>query len=149
MDEIKNAADRITYLTGVITPLLLKIPDDEISAKPAPEKWSRKEIIGHLVDSAANNHRRFIATRIEDTPNIFYNQDEWNRLTHYNEMDTALLIRLWQHYNDFIAHIIRHIPTDHLMRKCRTGNSEHTLKYIITDYVVHLEHHLRQLVEYH
>jgi len=148
MNEIIKAADRITYLTGIITPLLLKIQDEEISATPAPGKWSKKQIIGHLVDSAANNHRRFIAARIEDAPNIFYNQDEWNRLTHYNEMDTRLLIHLWQHYNNFIAHIISHIPTTDLTRICKTGSNEHPLSFIITDYVVHLEHHLRQLVQY-
>jgi hypothetical protein len=149
MNEIETAAERINYLTRIIPPLLLKIPEQDISSKPSPEKWSRKEIIGHLIDSAANNHRRFIAARIEDTPNIFYNQDEWNRLSHYNEMDATLLIRLWEHYNNFIAHIIRHIPTAGLTRKCRSGSNENTLSYIITDYVVHLEHHLRQLVDYH
>src|SRR5690242_14559656 len=148
MNELKSAADRINYLTRIIPPLLLKIPEQEIALKPAPDKWSRKQIIGHLVDSAANNHRRFIAARIEESPNIFYNQDEWNRLSDYNELDTQVLIRLWEHYNIFIAHIVRHISTADLNRKCRVGNSEYTLSYIITDYVVHLEHHLKQLVSY-
>ena len=148
MNEITAAADRIEYLTRDITASLLKIPEKDISATPAPGKWSKKQIIGHLVDSAANNHRRFIAARIEETPNIFYNQDEWNRLSYYNEMDTATLIRLWEHYNNFIAHIIRHISPTDLTRKCRTGNNEHVLGFIISDYVVHLEHHLKQLVNY-
>ena len=142
------AADRINHLTNTITPLLLKIPENEISNKPSPDKWSKKQIIGHLVDSAANNHRRFIAARIESVPIIFYNQDEWNNLSHYNEIDTRGLIHLWEHYNNLIAHIVRHIPTADLNRKCRTGASEHTLGFLVTDYVVHLEHHLRQLAQY-
>jgi hypothetical protein len=149
MKEMTSAADRINHLTKTITPLLLKIPENEISNKPSPQKWSKKQILGHLVDSAANNHRRFIAARIESLPNIFYNQDEWNNLTHYNEMDTKVLIHLWEHYNNFIAHIIRYIPKADLARKCRTGKSEHTLAFLVTDYVVHLEHHLRQLAQYH
>jgi hypothetical protein len=148
MNDITAAAERIIYLTKAIPPLLLKIPEDELASKPAPDKWSRKQIIGHLVDSAANNHRRFIAARIEESPDIFYNQDEWNRLSHYNEINTAALIHLWEYYNNFIAHVIRHIPTAGLTRTCRAGNTEHPLSYIITDYVVHLEHHLKQLVDY-
>lgn len=148
MNEIISAAERIRHLTSIIPPLLSKIPDTEFARKPAPEKWSRKQIIGHLVDSAANNHHRFIRSRIEDKPNIFYNQDQWNNLTHYNEMNSRDLISLWENYNKLIAHIIMNISSDDLERKCRTGENEHTLAYIITDYVVHMEHHLRQVVQY-
>ena len=148
-DTIKNAAERITWLVKVITPLLEKIPENEFSHKPTPRKWSKKQIIGHLIDSAANNHHRFIRSRIEDVPTIFYNQDEWNNLSHYNEMKPENVIKLWAYYNTFIAHLVSNIPENELVKKCRSGSEkEYTLEFLISDYVDHMEHHLKQVVQY-
>lgn len=121
MTDIKIASERLGYLVRIIPALLEKLPESEFAHKPAPQKWSKKQIIGHLVDSATNNHHRFIRARVEDIPNIFYNQDEWNNLTHYNEMNAADLIQLWALYNKLIAHIIINISPEDLQRKCRTG----------------------------
>ena len=148
MNDVKQGAERIAYLTRIIPPLLFQISETEFAHKPAPQKWSKKQIIGHLVDSATNNHHRFIRSRIETSPNIFYDQDEWNNLTHYNEMNSGDLIHLWEYYNKLIAHIILYIKPSDLQLKCRTGENEYTLEYLILDYVKHLEHHLRQVLKY-
>ena len=148
MNEILKTAERLNHLTQVIPPLLISIPENEFARKPRPDKWSKKQIVGHLIDSAANNHHRFIRTRIEDVPHISYNQDKWNDLTHYNDFNSSGLIDLWNSYNKLLTHIISNISEKDLDRKCKAGNEEHSLRYLITDYVVHLEHHLRQVVVY-
>jgi hypothetical protein len=146
---IERAAGRIEYLVQTIPPLLHAIPADEFSFKPSPKKWSRKQIIGHLIDSASNNHHRFIRARVEHEPLITYNQDQWNDLARYNDMDASDVINLWTHYNKLIAHIVRGMTAEDLERKCLTGNDTPlTLQFIVQDYVVHLEHHLRQVVKY-
>jgi hypothetical protein len=148
MKEILNTAERLNHLTQIIPPLLTSIPENEFAYKPGPDKWSKKEIIGHLIDSATNNHHRFIRSRVEDIPNISYNQDKWNDLTHYNDVNSTVIIQLWEAYNKLIVHIISNISNEDLLRKCKAGDKEHTLLYLITDYVAHLEHHLKQVVEY-
>ena len=149
MNEILSTAEKINHLTQIIPPLLLSISENEFAHQPRPGKWSKKQIIGHLIDSAANNHHRFIRARVEDVPNISYNQDKWNDLSRYNDFNSSELIDLWKSYNKLLAHIISKISEKDLDRKCKAGsNEEHTLRYIITDYIVHLEHHLKQVVAY-
>lgn len=149
MGIIQRSSERIAYLTGVIPPLLKMFSEQEFSHKPNPAKWSKKQIMGHLIDSAANNHHRFIRSRIEDGPNIFYQQDEWNNLSHYNEMRSDDVIALWANYNKLLAHIISKMVEKDLERTCYSGGTEPlTLGFIVEDYVHHLEHHLKQVVEY-
>jgi hypothetical protein len=146
---IDRTAGRIEYLVKIIPPLLTRIPPEEFSYKPSPGRWSKKQIIGHLVDSASNNHHRFIRARIEDEPMIRYNQDQWNDLTRYNELNASDVINIWTSYNKLLAHVIRGMSSEDLERKCFTGDATPlTLQFIIQDYVVHLEHHLRQVVNY-
>ena len=75
---IENIVDRLQYLCDAIPSLIKQIPEQEFSHKSAPGKWSKKEILGHLIDSATNNHQRFVRAQFEDTPFIIYDQDNWN-----------------------------------------------------------------------
>lgn len=150
MGIIQRSSERISYLAATIPPLLRNISEEHFSLKPSPEKWSRKQIIGHLIDSAANNHHRFIRSRTEDGPHISYNQDEWNNLSRYNEMSGEDIVTLWAHYNKLLSHIISNMTEQDLQRKCYIGNAEPlTLGFVVDDYVRHLEHHLKQVVEYY
>jgi hypothetical protein len=140
---------RLHYLCDVIPSLLYKTSEEDFSFKPKPEKWSKKEILGHLIDSAANNHQRFIRVQFEEVPTIFYDQNKWNALSHYNEMGSEQLIQFWTLYNKHLLHILQHIPEENLERKCNTGEpAPVSLQWLIEDYVKHLEHHLHQIVQY-
>ena len=144
-----DAANRLTFLTSLIPPKLRSIKEQEFNYKPAPGKWSKKEILGHVIDSATNNHQRFIRIQFEDKPIIYYDQDYWNNAAHYNQFDSRQLIDFWKDYNLFLIEIVKRIPEEKLSR---TGllkdKSSAPLFWYITDYVDHLEHHLRQLVKY-
>ena len=146
---ITDTIDRLRHLCEIIPPLLERISGDEFSGKPAPEKWSKKEILGHLIDSAANNHHRFIRARYENKPLISYDQNEWNRLSHYNEIDKDHLIGFWTLYNKQLIEIASRIKQDELKSEVFVKPDQPvTLEFIINDYLVHLEHHLKQLVDY-
>lgn len=125
------------------------ISDDIWFNKPHPEKWSNAEIIGHLVDSALNNIQRFIRAQHESAPNLFYNQNEWVRLNHYQTADKEDLMQLWASLNHQICHIIKNIPTENLELPCYFKVDGHlqtvTLRYVIEDYVEHLKQHLGQI----
>jgi len=140
------------------TKLLREISEEE-SAKPLSEdKWSKKEIIGHLIDSAANNHQRFVRGQFQNDL-IFqgYDQEQWVSAQKYNEADWSLLVDLWRAYNLHLAHIMacsdelarRKMHYDHTLNKIAFNHVsiDHptNLEYVMRDYIVHLKSHLDQI----
>lgn len=145
---VAQAIERLEYLTKIIPPLLAEIKEADFSAKPLPNKWSKKEIIGHLIDSATNNHQRFVRGQFEDIPAIRYDQNKWNEFSFYQQRDSQQLISFWKIYNEQLVEIMKRISNENLMKKIKIVESEFTLEFIINDYVVHLEHHLKQVIKY-
>lgn len=125
---------------------LQAIPENEMLYKPAPSRWSKKEILGHLVDSAQNNLRRFVVTQYADEPHIVYDQDKWVAITGYQQYDTTDLIDLWYLLNKHIAAILANMPADAAQRRCRTDSLQ-TLEWLAQDYIRHLKHHLHQVLD--
>ena len=139
--------ERLLFLCDTIPAGVLKFSNEQLSIKPAPGKWSKKEILGHLIDSAANNHQRFVRGQFEQEPVIFYDQNNWVIFQHYNEADIHSLLGLWQSYNRHLAYVISKVPQENLSRQCRGRDGNlYTLSYLIEDYLVHLEHHLEQIL---
>jgi hypothetical protein len=139
---------RLLNLVEQVPVLLQTMSEQEMSNQPAPGKWSKKEILGHLIDSAANNHRRFILAQIEPQPYrvIRYDQNEWVRLNDYERASSDEIVQLWQLYNRQIVRTINQIPGSKLSYTCILDGLESvTLEWLIDDYLSHLEHHLRQI----
>jgi hypothetical protein len=145
--KTENILSRLNHLCDVVPGKLTGIPEKDFSFKLNPDKWSKKEILGHLIDSATNNHQRFIRIQFENNPLIDYS-NEWVRFSRYNEMEKDHLIKFWTMYNRHLIEIIKSIPRDMLTRKCRAEGKEVTLSWLIEDYLEHLEYHLRQIIKY-
>jgi DinB superfamily len=131
-----------------VTDRLRSIDEQAASFRPAPGKWSKKEILGHLIDSATNNHQRFV--RLQSTTKVElpgYDQDTWVRLQHYQDRPWDEIVSLWQMYNAHLAEVIRHADPNTTLNTWRTPNGqEMTLEFIMRDYVVHMRHHLEQIL---
>lgn len=146
---ITAAAQRLFLLQEKIPPLLLAIPSEEFEHKPRVDKWSKKEILGHLIDSASNNHQRFVRLQFETEPHIVYDQDHWNRYSHHQAMPSAHLVQFWSLYNRHLSHIMSSVSPVHYDKLCVLRNGEKgSLEFLINDYVVHQEHHLKQIINY-
>jgi len=145
---INQALAQLTFIVEKAPSMLTQISEEKMSEKPAPNKWSKKEIIGHLIDSATNNHHRFVRGQFEAIPEIRYDQNGWNKYSFYQQIDSKQIILFWTIYNSQLIELIKRIPTDNLKRQVKVGDNLLTIEYLIIDYVEHLEHHLKQAIDY-
>lgn len=126
---------------------LLAVTEEE-SARPAlPGGWSRKQLIGHLIDSASNNHQRFVRASLKDSVTLpGYDQEGWSRVQMVQNAPWNMLLGLWASYNRYLAHVIAHLPPGKLDVPIRIGSLDPmTLRFVAEDYLVHLNHHLAQI----
>jgi len=137
---------------------LSQIAPEKASLKPAPDKWSTIQIIGHLIDSANNNHRRFTKAQWQENL-VFtgYAQAEWVEAQNYQNADWQLILDLWKSYNLHIAQVMKNTPEEKLYKEITDHNLDKiamitvpadqptSLAYFMKDYIYHIEHHLRQI----
>jgi hypothetical protein len=108
--------------------------------------WSRKQELGHLIDSAANNHIRFVLAFVDgEFRGQGYAQDKWVDAHGYALMRWDDLVDFWYRYNFLLANLIERIPEDRMGGRCVIGWGVQTLGFVIDDYVIHMQHHLDHL----
>lgn len=128
-------------------PLLQQLSVGQMEYRYAPGKWSKKEEIGHLIDSAQNNIRRFIEAQYQaEPPTIVYNQDEWVRLSDYHNYNPTDLLRLWILLNNHILTILRNMAPDRYKNIC-IRREPHTIEWLAMDYNKHLKYHLHRILD--
>ena len=144
---MKELSEKLLSVVDSVEPRLREISALESTKPVLPGGWSRRQVLGHLIDSASNNHQRFVRACLQpslDFPG--YDQDGNVRLQAPQEADWALLVSLWAAYNRYLAHVIARLPAAKLDTVCRIGSGEPvTLGFIASDYLAHLVHHLRQI----
>jgi hypothetical protein len=147
---MKNTVDELNQVVNSFAPKIGGMSEKELTAKPLPHKWSKKEVLGHLIDSAQNNLRRFICGQYETTPpKITYEQDFWVAANNYQQMEKDDVISLWKLMNQRISAVLSNMPQQHYGRNCDTGKTTenlHSLRWLAEDYVKHMKHHLNQII---
>ena len=151
VEELREAVE-------LATPVLRGLSEERSRLRPQPDKWCPREVIGHLIDSASNNHQRFVRAQFQDDL-VFsgYEQDAWVSVQRYRDAPWEELIALWRSFNLHIARIMDLVPKDERVRprarhnldelawKPIPRNEPATLDYFMSDYVAHLKHHLAQI----
>lgn len=143
---MKNTSDELRKIVGDYKAKLESINETDFVKKPFANRWSKKEELGHLVDSALNNSRRFVIGQYEDQPYIVYNQDQWAAITSYQTYPLSDLVQLWALINLHICQILENTSPQNASRIIRTQEL-HSIEWLAADYNKHLLHHLHHLLE--
>lgn len=160
VEQISDALDDMRSTIENASAGLLSISEEESEERRQQDKWSSKEILGHLIDSAANNHARFVTAQLKDDL-VFdgYDQEAWVATQHYHQSSWPTLIAFWKSYNLHLLHLVSSIPEDILNQPRRKHSLNKvawklvdqdepaTLKYLILDYIEHMKHHLQQILD--
>lgn len=144
---MKELASRLLEIVNAAEPRLLAVSAEESLLPVLRGGWSRRQVVGHLIDSASNNHQRFVRALLADALRFpGYDTDGNVRVQAVQEADWVLLVSLWASYNRYLAHVIGQLPENKLETVCRIGDREPvTLRFLAIDYVDHLVHHLGQI----
>jgi hypothetical protein len=144
---VKAVADDLrTELTRSV-PALRALPEAAAARPRRPGGWQKKEILGHLIDSAFNNHQRFVRAQFSETF-VFpgYEQDRWVAVHGYRDRPWPELIDTWEAANRHLAHVIERVPAERRATPCEIGGDSGTLEWWMQDYLKHLRHHLAQIL---
>lgn len=146
---MKNIGEEIRRAIEESKDKLSRISEEAARKKPAPESWSKKEIIGHLIDSASNNHQRIVRAAYNAAADFPpYNQDKWVEIQKYQEMPWADLIELLACYNYQLSRVVEGFPSEMLSNPVNIGKPEKvTIEFVIVDYLRHLKHHLGKVLQ--
>jgi len=145
----RELADLLQQTIATELPHLQTVAEKQAAEPPPkPGAWSKKEELGHLIDSAINNHARFVRMTLEDDyQGPSYAQDKWVAIHAYRDLPWSSLIEIWEKNNFLLTHLIARIPEARLNSQGVVGsNPPVTLDFLIDDYVLHMQHHLDHIL---
>ena len=141
-------ADDLDTVLLEALPRLSALDDAKSLVPRAPGAWTPRESLGHLVDSAVNNHQRFVRAQVD--PSLAfpgYEQEGWVAVQGYRERPFSEIVHLWHALNVHLCHVIRRLPAEAASLRCTIGgDAPVTLEFVARDYVRHLRHHLGQVL---
>ncbi len=144
MDALRSATSEFSTLLDLAAAQLPALADTGASFDG---RWSRKQILGHLIDSAANNHQRFVRGQLDrELISPGYAQEQWVETERFNDREWSDLVQFWLAYNRHLLHVMSHVRPECLSSIIRIGNDDPvSLEFVMIDYVHHMKHHLEQI----
>jgi hypothetical protein len=127
---------------------LLSVPETLASVPWREGGWTRKQVLGHMLDSAANNHQRFVRATLDGGyTGPFYAQEGWVQAHGYDTMPWNTLLEWWRVYHEILRAVVTRIPEEKFPVLCRVGtDGPVTLRFLVEDYIEHQKHHLKQIL---
>jgi hypothetical protein len=145
---MREIADQLAGVVEQSARRLRELSDQEASGPALAGGWSRKQVIGHLIDSASNNHQRWVRAALAgDLVWPGYDQNGCVSVQAFQEAPWPMLLDVWESFNRLLVHVLAHLPAESADASCRIG--EHApvpLDQLARQYVEHMRHHLDQVV---
>jgi len=144
---MEHVSEKLARVVDAAEILLRQVSEPESGRPVLPGGWSRKQLLGHLIDSASNNHQRFVRASLAEALEFpAYDTPGSVRIQAVESAGWPVLVDLWASYNRYLVHVICHLPAAKLEVVCRIGsNAPISLRELAEDYVGHLVHHLDQI----
>lgn len=147
--EPKKMANELREIVAQGFESLCRLPEPLTSQPLGKNKWSAKQVVGHMIDSAANNHQRFVRLQLEPDLHLAgYKQEEWVAVQCYSVMPWMQALETWRAFNTHLAYVMQHARVEHLGNVWHFEEGPLTLGFLMEDYNAHLKHHLKQLPNY-
>jgi hypothetical protein len=147
----QDLANLLQQTVATELPHLRTVTENQASRQLSkPGAWSKKEELGHLIDSAANNHMRFVRAALDGFyRGPGYAQNDWVRIHGYRQMPWETIVSTWYSYNSLLARLLANIPENMFDVNCFIGSAElpDTLGFVIDDYFLHMQHHIDHLLQ--
>jgi hypothetical protein len=149
---MQKITDELTFIVQNFAEKFHDVPEAEFYAKPDPCKWSKIEILGHLIDSAQNNLRRFICVQYEsEIPRIAYEQAAWVTANGYHAAKPEDIIHLWRLMNERVISVLNGMNEEHYSKLVNTAqdgvqHQHYSIFALADDYVSHMKHHVNQII---
>jgi hypothetical protein len=146
---MREVGRQLADAVEVVLPRLREIDEERSLERRSPGAWSRKQVLGHLVDSATNNLHRIVRAQIQGELSFpGYEQEQWVLAEGWDERPWAEIVELWAGLNRHLAHVLSRVAPERRAARCRIGDGEPvSLEFVAEDYVRHLRHHLAQILE--
>ena len=149
--ELREVAQEIQSLVTSCVAEWRDLTEEVITHRPTPDSWSAKEIIGHLIDSASNNHQRFVRLQIRDSlifPDYQHDNEYWVKIQRYQERPWQALLALWRHFNSHVAYLIQCVDPHCLSHAWQVDSETRiSLRELMSDYLRHMRVHVAQVNE--
>jgi len=142
--------ESLKFILPAYSGKLLDVPEEKFSEMPPDGKWSKKQELGHLLDSAHTNIRRLVVAQYEENPHLVYDQEFWVKAFGYQDQPVSQLISLWVLLNEQFCALLSNMPDEAWGRQCNTGKGKpelHSLQWLAEDYRKHMLHHLHHILE--
>jgi len=145
---MQKTVDQLHYWLIKVPEVFHVMTEAESTKRPAPKKWSKKEVIGHLCDAAIVHLERLLQIQYEASPYVVttFDQVQWVALQGYQELPIEDILLLWTSLNKKIMYVLEHLAEESLGLPCMINQQQRTLRWLIEEYIQHLEHHIHQQI---
>lgn len=150
---MQNVINQLNSRISLVNSFISALSEEELQAKLNANSWSKKEILGHLVDSAQSNIRRMVVGQYQENAHIIYHQNEWVKAADYQNYNSNDLLNFWILLNKHFCQILKNLPLGNYQTITNWGSATTpmlqqdfvTLEFVANDYIRHLDHHLKQM----